>query len=81
MRLIVLKMKRLSVKNSSEGYTSENWRSMSKPSGVLSESQHGITLVFADTIAGSYRRGMVRFLLLFLYIGLEGVNLDNLKVY
>ena len=51
MRLIVLKMKRVSVKNSTEGYTSETWRSMSKSSGVLPDSQHGATLVFADTIA------------------------------
>ena len=38
MRLIELKMKRVSVKNSTEGYTSETWQSMS--SGVLLESQH-----------------------------------------
>ena len=67
MRLI--KMKRVSVKNSTERYTSETWRSMSKSSSVLPELQHEATLVFADTIAGSYRRNMVRFLLLFLYIG------------
>ena len=40
MRLIELKMKRVSVKNSTEGYTSETWQSMSKSSGVLLESQH-----------------------------------------
>ena len=54
MRL-VLEMLRVSVKNSTEGYTSETWGSMSKSSGVLPESQHRLTLVFADTIAGSYR--------------------------
>lgn len=49
MRLIELKMKQVSVKNSTEGYTSETWRSMSKSSGVLLES-HSATLVFADTM-------------------------------
>ena len=38
MRLIELKMKRVSVKNSTEGYTSETCQSMSKSSGVLLES-------------------------------------------
>ena len=39
MRLILLKMKQVRVKNSSEGYTSETWRSMSESNGVLPESQ------------------------------------------
>ena len=71
MRLIILKMKQVSVKNSGEGYTSETWQIMSKTSGVLPESQHGVTLVFANTVTGSYRRSMVGFLSLFLYIGLH----------
>ena len=40
-------------------------------SGVFPESQHGVPLIFADTVEGRYRRSMVCFLLLFLYIGLH----------
>ena len=43
MRLIVLKMEQVSVKNSSEGYTSETWRSMSESNGILPDSQHVVT--------------------------------------
>ena len=68
--LIVLKMKRVSAKNSSEGerYTSETWRSTLESNGLLAESQREVTQT--DAIANSYRRSLVRSLLLFLYIGL-----------
>ena len=63
--LIVLKMKRVSVNNSSEGegYTSEIWRSTLESNGLLAQSQREVTQT--DAIANSYRRSLVGSLLLF----------------
>ena len=49
--LIVLKMKRVSVKNSSEWYTSETWRSTLESHGLLAESQREVTQTDAPVTA------------------------------
>ena len=63
--LVVLKMKRVSVNNSSEGegYTSEIWPSTLESNGLLAQSQREVTQT--DAITNSYRRSLVRSLLLF----------------
>ena len=79
MRLIVLKTKRVSVENLSEWYTTETWRSMSKSSGVLAESQQGVKLrTIRRQLPPKYGAFLVAFSL---HRTSPQVNLVDLKVY
>ena len=79
--LIVLKMKRVSAKNSSEGegYTSETWRSTLESNGLLAESQRQVTQT--DAIANTPpKSGASLFAFSLHRTSLQG-NLVSLKVY